>query len=84
MDKVKKSWERYQTTIIPENVGEIQVLEMKVTFYAGAKSATNLFMNTAIENESQSDDIAASALEDLITEIDNFFIDLVDKAKDKL
>lgn len=70
---LKSQWESYLKEVVPSSAGEVQKIEIRRAFYAGAVSLRHLLLNTPDEEEDE-----MQACDALYAELLQFQKDLAD------
>ena len=70
MNTIQQMWEGYKKDVIPENASEIQITEMRNSFYAGSASSFELLGKIS---EKHSEETAAEILQGIHEEIALYF-----------
>ena len=70
MNTIQQMWEGYKKDTIPKDASEIQIREMRNSFYAGAASTFNLIDSISDKHD---EEIAAEILQGIYEEIKLYF-----------
>jgi len=84
MKRFEAEWEIYRKVAVPKQAGEIQVLETKKAFYAGASSMVAALVGTADPTKATPDEADVKVLESIWKELDEFFKGIADEAQKAL
>jgi ribosomal silencing factor RsfS len=66
--RLEELWQQYKKMVVNPHASEVQVKDMRNTFYAGATSAYSIFINATNENNTEME--AIQVLDELNTEIE--------------
>lgn len=76
MNTVISGWEKFEKLILePINASDIQRLEMKKAFFAGAAEAMSILM--VVSNKQTSEEAGAAIIEGIVQEIESFANDVL-------
>lgn len=78
MNTIQQEWESFRDEVIPDDAPNIQIIEMRRAFYAGAQAVLNL--QIAITGPEISEDAGAAIIEGWHDEL-RIFADQVRKGK---